>query len=92
MKEEQIAACFISEEETGIPALRDHAYQVGEAEMIAAGEIHTNKVKSLLTSLDLWSSASDSALMADEESESASQKHQEIIDDLTRVRNPMQQE
>ncbi|KAK5957181.1 hypothetical protein OHC33_001552 [Knufia fluminis] len=84
MEDEQIAACFFSEEETGIPALRDHAYKIGEAETIASAEAHTNKLKSLLTSLDLWSSGSDSAMITDDEAESQSQKHQEIVDDLTK--------
>jgi len=85
MEDEKVSACFNSEEETGIPALRNHAYNIGAAEMIVAGEAHTKKVKSLLTSLELWSSGDDTALITDEEAHRQNKRHEEMVEDLVKV-------
>lgn len=56
MQDERTAACFDTLEGTGIPALREHVYKIGNDKKTAALQIFVDGVQRLLTSLRLWSS------------------------------------
>lgn len=56
LRSEKTAVRFDSVEDTGIPALREHALKLGNDKLVSALRVFLDATKSLITSLRLWSS------------------------------------
>lgn len=83
---EQSASMFSDEVDTGIPALRQHAFNIGKAQMEAGEEAFLNDAERLLGSLRLWCSGTgDNTNFNNEEDNTELAK--QVIDRFIKVRN-----
>lgn len=85
LEDEAIASCFQIGEDTGIPALQEHAFTLGRSQLLADKENFVIGARRLLTSLRLWSWGAEGKEDADVEVHYTEIVHR-AIDEFLEVR------